>query len=339
MYRSKKIYITLFAACSIYMASAQGFIFRWTGGYAWQPGNNGSVPAPLVDTKMPAVDSFVAMSNSNEAVHTSRIVHNSYGHGLNIGFRLGYQINPYVTVDAGLSYEMSANISSTQLHVLYLPDSTGAIQSTGGYLNTNISTQSKSLTITPAITLSYSKPSYKFYPYLRAGLSLPIFGIIKHYTEINMLGAGPTPVSVSAPYYLGAQTLDTLSMKPQFSIGFTGAIGVVYRVHSFLQFFAEVNTRILNLKAKQANYTAWFVDGQDSLAARGVNRNAISHVPTLPFSNVGFNIGVQLFLNHKIFSNKDKFEENRKHKAKPKPKPESEQQQPNTGTTTPGTGR
>ncbi len=298
---------------------SQGFTFKWSGGYAWQPG--GTISAPLINTQTPALDQLVPMVYSGDTTGGKpKVVHNSYGQGFNIGVRLGYQINPYIGIDIGVSYASSATISCNQLHTLYLPDSTGIVKPTNGYVNANLATQSQSVTLSPAVTLSYAKPKFKFYPYLRIGLSLPVWTQIQHTTSMNLIGFSADSVTRSSPYFIGNQTNDTIKTTTKFSVGVTGAIGVVYRVHSFLQLFAEVNAQFLNLNAKAANYTGLSADGVSILSSRG-NRNTINAVPTLPFSYIGFNIGVQLFLNNKIFTDRDKFEETRKHKAKAKPKP------------------
>jgi len=325
MYCFKKIIALLFIGASFIGAHSQGFTFRLTGGYAWQPGNNGNIPAPLVNTQMPTLDTLVNMAYASDTGGKPKIVHNSYGHGFNVGLKIGYQINPYVSVELGVAYTSSATISANQLYTLYQPDSTGAIKPTTGYINPNFSTQSQSVVLSPSVTLSYAKPKFKFYPYLRAGLALPVFGLITHNTSINLIGISSAGVSGS-PYYLGSQTNTTIETRTAFKPGFSGAIGVVYRVHPFLQLFGEANVQILNLKASKSNYTAWVEDGMDTLKTREISRNTNFHVATLPFSNIGFNVGVQLLLNKKIFTDKDFFEETRlRNKAKRKPKAKTEE--------------
>ena len=83
-----------------------GFTFRWAGGYAWAPTAE-NIPAPLINTLTPAIDQFANLANINAPNSTNQLVHNSFGHGFNLGLRFGYMFNPYIGVDLGVSYAES----------------------------------------------------------------------------------------------------------------------------------------------------------------------------------------------------------------------------------------
>jgi hypothetical protein len=125
-------------------------------------------------------------------------------------------------------------------------------------------------------------------------------------------------------------------------VGFNGAVGVVYRPVNFINFFAEINGQYLNMKGNYTLLTEWTADGNDMLASRGPYREETIYVkslnsqsnnaaynpnynpnqpkqdvsPVFPFSNIGFNIGVQVVLNTKVFKDQDGFDQYRGPKVK-----------------------
>ena len=318
-----------------------GFTFRWAGGYAWAPTAE-NIPAPLINTLTPAIDQFANLANINAPNSTNQLVHNSFGHGFNLGLRFGYMFNPYIGVDLGVSYAESKTISAYQQTILYQPDSAGNATPSGGYLDNTITAKSQSLVLSPSVIFAYSKPKYKFYPYLRAGLALPVYTVITNKLDMVMDGVGATSTSYAAPYFLGDITTATYQTVTQFTVGFNGAVGVVYRPVNFINFFAEINCQYLNMKGNYTLLTEWTADGNDMLASRGPYREETIYVkslnsqsnnaaynpnynpnqpkqdvsPVFPFSNIGFNIGVQVVLNTKVFKDQDGFDQYRGPKVK-----------------------
>ena len=143
-----------------------------------------------------------------------------------------------------------------------------------------------------------------------------------------------------------------------FTVGATGAVGVVWRPVNFINFFAEVNGQYLNMKGKYTLITEWTADGLDYRPAMGayrletdyvkslgansnnINSNAHPNVnnpkqdvsPVFPYSNIGFNVGVQLVLSRKVFKDQDGFDQDRSKKVKPakKKKKKAEEAKPAT---------
>ena len=327
-----------------------GVTFRWAGGYAWAPGGGGNIPAPVINTLYPAIDVLGPLTNISAAGATPQVIHNSYGQGFNIGFRVGYMFNPYVGVDVGVSYAESTTISAYQQTIFYQPDSANNPVATGGYLNNTITTKSLSIVVSPAITFAYSKPKFKIYPYVRAGLSLPVFTQVSHSLSMALDGANATTTSYNGPYFIGDLTTVTMQTNMLFTVGVTGAVGFVWRPINFVNFFAEINGQYLNQKGRYTLVTQWNADGYDLTSYRGAYRMETNYVkslsaqsnnaqynanydinapkqdisPTFPFSNIGFNVGVQLVLNKKVFKDQDGFDQDRGKKVKvvkqPKPK-------------------
>jgi Outer membrane protein beta-barrel domain len=344
MFGLKKLLVVLFALSVVTLRTqAQGFIVQWLGGYAWQPGSTQPMPAQLFNSQAPTVDAWSNLANVNDATNSYKAVNNSYGHGFNINMLVGYMINPYVGFGLGISYQKSAVISATQVRDLYLNnDSLNVPQATGGYISSAITTQSQNLTLSPSLILTYNKPKYKFYPYLRAGLTLPVFTVIEQHVDMTLQGAG---AYYAAPDFLGSVTSTGLETYTNFSMGFNGALGVGYKPYPFLHLFLEINAQYLNMKGDFSQVTEWTADGQDfnyngnyyGINGRGTYRSVFEYVKTLngssnnaaynnnyntnnakqeispnfPFSYIGFNFGVQLILNKKIFKDQDKFEEER----------------------------
>jgi hypothetical protein len=307
---------------------AQGFIVKWSGGYAWS-GNPKSENISCLNTdfKNPGADAFVNMANSSDADGSYKAIHTSYGQGFNFNFRLGYMINPYIGIDLGVSYLKSASISCSQVHYLYI-DSSGVSIPTGGYMNCAISSTAQNISLSPAIVAAFAKPKMKFYPYLRAGLVLPVWTQIQQTIGIDLLGVTALPALSQAPYFLGQRTDATIQTQGKFALGFCASIGAIYRPLPYFGIFIEVNGEYLNLKASSSTITQWTADGYDLLSTRGPYRTQFNYVgslssssnnaqknsnynpnnpkedisPQFPFSNVGFNIGLQLLLNKELFN-------------------------------------
>jgi len=319
-----------------------GFTFRWSGGYAWAPAAE-NIPAPVINTLTPAIDQFGSLANINVPNGTNQVVHNSFGHGFNIGLRFGYMFNPYIGVDLGVSYTESKTISAYQQTNLCQPDTSGNAVATGAYLDNTITAKSQSLVLSPSVILAYSKPKFKFYPYIRAGLALPVYTVITNKLDMVMDGYGATNITYAAPYFLGDLTTATYQTITQFTVGFNGAVGVVYRPVNFINFFAEINGQYLNMKGNYTLLTDWTADGNELAAYKGPYREETIYVkslnsqsnnaaynpnynpnqpkqdisPVFPFSNIGFNLGVQLVLNKKVFKDQDGFDQDRTKKVKP----------------------
>ncbi len=319
-----------------------GFTFRWAIGYAGQPGNSENIPAPVINSLNPWVDAFGPLSNISTAGSTPQIIHNSYGQGLNVGFRFGYMFNAYVGVDLGVSYSQSTTISAYQQTTFYQPDSANNPVATGGYLDNTVTTKSMSIALSPSVTLAYSKPKFKIYPYARVGLTLPVFTQVTHSMTMVLDGVGASNTSYNYPYFIGNLTTVEMQTNMLFTVGFTGAVGVVWRPYNFINFFAELSGQYLNLKGRYTQITEWNADGYDLTTYRGPYRLEYDYVkslnlhsnnaqynpnynanapkqdisPVFPYSNIGFNVGVQLVLNKKVFKDQDGFDQDRSKKVK-----------------------
>jgi len=333
---NKKL-LALLAICTFTVATvnAQYFTLRFAGGYAW-PGFIGTekLVGPKIDSKTAAEDGLITMANVSEKDSTYKQVYGSYGKGMNFTFGFGYMFNPYIGIDLGVSYLKSATISVTQDHQMYLPNETNPADpftATGAYLNCKINTQAYGLSLMPSIVIQGAKPGWKVYPYARLGLSLPVYGGLKHTVTIDMDSAFAASQGLinyvnQSPYFLGKHTDITLTTEGTISLGVNASIGVMYKPLPYLSVFAEVNGQYLNTRAKSSEITQWDADGVSKLDDRGEYRVKFNYVdeltkdsnnptynpnydktkpkddlrPAGPFSNLGINIGITFNLSKSI---------------------------------------
>ena len=313
---------------------AQEFTIRVAGGYAG-PGlqNSEGVMGPDVDPSTPQIDQLVPMANRNDSLKTYKSVNGSYGTGGNVALAIGYMFNKYIGIDIGVGYQHSENIGCTDVRALSSPLT--------GYVTANIISHSYAIALAPSVVVSGEKTGWKVYPYARLGIVLPVAG--KLTDDLTILS--PYDLNVK-PFWLGNRTDVQLVTQATVSLGMTGAIGVAYRPLPFMSVFAELNGQYLIVRAKSTTVTKWTatIDNAngsttvvDDIPARGVYRTVFNYVnslsptsnnaqyngaynanapkqdtrPTVPGSNLGFNVGVTFFLSKKIL-NKD----NSKGKAK-----------------------
>ena len=368
----KRTAFVIIIICIAAMQShGQGFTVQWMGGYGWQPGSTQPIPAQLFNSQMPYVDQWSNLANTNVTTNTNQTIKNSYGHGFNLSFLFGYMFNPYIGVTLGVSYQQSKTISANQVNNLFLVDNDSfpsTPEPTGGYITSTITTKSQNLTLSPAIVATYNKPKFIFYPYLRVGLTLPVYTAIQQQVNMTLDGVGAFN---APPDFLGAITNTELETYTNFAVGFNGALGVGYKPYPFLHLFLEVNAQYLNMKGDFSQMTEWSADGYsfnyNGVGGRGTYRSVFEYVKTLnsnsnnaaynpaynpnnpkqeispnfPFSYIGFNFGVQLTLNKKIFKDMDKFEEERairvlkRAKKKKAAEPAPDNTTPNTPAATP----
>ena len=330
----KLLFVALFAVNAA-LLNAQ-FTLRLAGGYAW-PGFQTSegINGPLIDPANPFVDALGPLANITDTMNgkpaTYKPVKGSYGQGMNFSLGLGYTVNKYFNFELGISYIKSATISCDQTRQLTLADGS-SVQYLPYYLFAHITSNAFGISISPAFTVQAPIKRSKFMPYVRAGISMPVYGGLTDHVTIYQNSS--IAALVKYPYYLGTNTDVTLKTQGAASLGFNGAVGIKYNILPFLCVFVEANGQYLTTRAKSAQITQWDADGVSLLGSaandRSVYRTQFNFVnqlngtsnnaqynpnyltsqpkqdigPTGTFSNLGLNIGLTFNLSKKTLKKK-----------------------------------
>jgi hypothetical protein len=264
---------------------------------------------------------------------------------MNLSLGLGYTVNKYFNFELGISYLKSKTIAADQTRQLTIPDYIGGYTYIPAYLHAHVTSDAFGVSISPAFTVQAPIKNSKFMPYMRVGLSMPVYGALTYKITIDQNSGIPT--LTKAPYFLGKHTDVTLVTQGTVSLGFNGAVGLKYNILPYLSVFAEVNGQYLTTRAKSATITQWDADGVSKLgsdpADRSVYRTKFIFVdqltgnsnnkqynsnpndpaintkpkddimPTGPFSNLGLNIGITFNLGKQTLKKKsEKVEDTKK---------------------------
>ena len=330
----KLLFVALFAV-NAPLLNAQ-FTLRLAGGYAW-PGLQTSegIAGPIIDPANPLVDALGPLANITDTMNgkpaTYKPVKGSYGKGMNFTLGLGYTVNKYFNFELGISYIKSATIACDQTRQLIIADGATVIVEPY-YLFAHITSNAVGVSLSPAFTVQAPIKRSKFMPYVRAGISMPIYGGLTDHVTIYQNSGIATLVKY--PYYLGTNTDVTLKTQGAPSLGINGAVGVKYNVLPYLCVFIEANGQYLTTRAKSSQITQWDADGV-SLLGNGPNDRTVYRTqfvyvsqltsssnnaqynphyqtsqpkedigPTGAFSNLGINIGLTFNLSKKTLKKK-----------------------------------
>ena len=322
--KKNTLLLTALLSITLLTTHAQEVTVRLSGGYAG-PGllNTENVLGPKVEPATATVDNLVNMANINDSTKTNKPVHGSYGTGGNVTLAVGYMFNNYIGLELGVSYAHSSNISCSETRVV-----PGLFPA--AYIYGNITSNSYALAILPSLIITGAKTGWKVYPYGRFGIVLPVAGKLTDNLTIN----SPLPLT-NSPTFLGNHTDVQLVTEATLSLGFGGAVGVAYRPLPFMSIHAEINGQYMNVRGKSSTVTKWNMVGVSALptaahpegtsATRSIYRTQFTYVdqltptsnnaqynnnydpkkpkedlrPTVPGSNLGFNIGVTFYLSKK----------------------------------------
>lgn len=253
----QKIIFTLLCIFTLQVLYAQAFYVKLGGGYSWpgliksttikgfQPGNNPEPTAATIVDMMNIIDT----GTSKRSYYPIR---DSYGRGFNLSVSAGYMFNKWIGAELNFVFLQSARIRSSQLSSSSLLLGNGATTLTKTY--------ARGLSIIPAIHLQLPIDKWKVYPYSRLGLSIPVAGIIKHEIEID----APNPNTLLFPGAASLSSKVAVRTTAKFSIGFVGAIGIVYPIKKNIQIWCEVNAQMLDVRAKHSKVTEYEIRKTDA---------------------------------------------------------------------------
>jgi len=281
----KKTFVILLAFLWVSAAGhAQGFFFRAGLGYA----------LPMAGQSIDGSGTPISGSRTTSTYQQPFKVDNaSFAAGMQGAIGFGYMFSP----NAGVQLDVHVGLQAKKYT---FKDNNVLIDFGQGAIPRNITTIQQAdmpVMIAPQLVLKTNGP--KINVYSRFGMVVPLMTDVLQdsYVE-NAPGTG------SKTTYLFSSRL-----KSRFSLGFTAAAGAQYRVNSRLNIFAEVSILSLSTYLKQSNLEGFAINGQP-LSVSNVSPQTITYTKngvldtngttqasySLPFSNVGFNVGVSVSL-------------------------------------------
>lgn len=250
----KRIFtMVLLLGGAIHSLQAQYGYFRMSSGYSWNAfQKTGQVmtfkPGQGAAGLDPSNSMIVPMINQNTSDTSKWAISNvnsGYAKGATINMFGGYMINPYFGVELGLTYLFGSTISSTIIE----NDPTLGIGATS---TTN--TRTNGLSLMPGFYVRAAKPEAKLAPYMRLGLSVPVFGATYHELAIDAPRAELIPGLGS---YNAIKTQINVKTESDFSIGANGGVGISYRPIPLVTIGIEMNGQMLFVKSKKSTLTKY----------------------------------------------------------------------------------
>jgi hypothetical protein len=176
---------------------------------------------------------------------SEKVLTGSYGAGGRGGLSFGWNINRYIAVEGTFNYYRSKkNLMTREITTMAGNNQTlGKIES-HGYVD--------AIDFAPGVVIS---PGFeKVNPYVRVGMVIPLWGNLKIETDASRSGTA----------VVGGQTLLTQTaihrnetVKPNVTIGFQGAMGILFPVAKKLDIFIEAEYRNIPVRSKKKEVTAY----------------------------------------------------------------------------------
>ena len=176
---------------------------------------------------------------------SEKVLTGSYGAGGRGGLSFGWNINRYIAVEGTFNYYRSKkNLMTREITTMAGSNQTvGKIES-HGYV--------EAIDFAPGVVIS---PGFqKVNPYVRFGMVVPLWGNLKIETDASKSGTAT----------VGGQTVLTQTaihrnetVKPNVTVGFQGAMGVVFPVAKKLDIFVEAEYRNIPVRSKKKEVTAY----------------------------------------------------------------------------------
>jgi hypothetical protein len=270
--------------CMVFMVAhsskGQNFYVKFSGGYGL-----GSSP-----------DAF-GMNNSSQTgnLETNTKVNLTLGTGVNVAGTLGYSFNENIGTELGVSYFMGSSSSFKSSY-------------SGSFSSESYSAElsGKMLMVVPSLVLSHTFNRIK--PYAKFGLIVGLGSatIKNDYEEVDISNNDKDYGST------------TTKLSGGLALGLNSAIGISYEINDRISLFGELQNVNLNYSPKQGEVTKSSLNGVDNLStlkpreikteftdsytidrSQNPDENAPSKEisPNLPFSNIGFNLGITINLN------------------------------------------
>jgi len=187
-----------------------------------------------VGVNMPAANTVVAKKTT---ATDQEVVKGSFGKGISPVLGIGYMFNPNVGVEVAASYLLGGKYESTS-----------TLQGT----TTTTDMKANGITVLPAVVLKTGDNDKKIRLYSRAGLMV---NLGPKFTQ-NMKSVSGTITSEQTTEY-----------KSNLSLGYTGALGVSFRLNKMIGIWVEAVGNSTSSWLKSGEITASSVNGVDNLSA------------------------------------------------------------------------
>ena len=285
----KTVFVVALVVASV-VGYAQEFYVRAGLGYAFPQAGQTVYNTPIPYYEFASAYNGSRTYNAN-GTQTYNIKPSSFSSGLQTVLGLGYMFTPNI----GIQLDAAIGISNTKYT---FSDENIPLMTSSGIVAYNITTVQQAKTpifLMPSLVLQTN--GEKLNAYTRFGIALPL------NTKITQ------DQIASNALYTGALTVDdfTWQIKNSFSLGFTAAAGVKYKINDKVSIWGEVSLLSMSINTKEQNLTNWTENGQtvalsNYTAAQHikfsktatVDTSTYSQFPTYAqsFSNVGINVGV-----------------------------------------------
>ncbi|UII25004.1 outer membrane beta-barrel protein [Fulvivirga maritima] len=208
----------------------QGFYLRAGGGYSIKASSsqyNNSDPNEITGIE-PSTRINVTQDGT-----TVESLKGTLGEGYKLGAVAGYMFNEYVGAELGVYYfhgseQTIGETTTPQSHSI-----------ANAYI--------RGVDVAPAFVVT---PGFEgINPYARVGLLIPVAGDLTIETSVDRMNAGPNGET--------AMTRAESEVQPQFSVGYHGAIGVLFPVNSGFDIFTEIEFKSVSLKSDEAEIKSY----------------------------------------------------------------------------------
>jgi len=189
------------------------------------------------------------LTGAQTSVISNKILTGSYGQGFRTGVSVGMNLNKYVGLELGFHfYQSNKNLMTHQVEY-----EDGAPAGTPPLLSVESKGYVEAVDVAPAIVIS---PGHYqgFNPYVRFGLVIPVYGRLKIHTDGNAVGE----TSLGGVTYVTETAFQRQeSVKPSFTLGFQGALGVSHPLCKHLDLLIEAEYRNVPVESKSKEVTAY----------------------------------------------------------------------------------
>lgn len=225
-------------------ADAQGFYLRVGGGYSFESAKTEFSDAdPNGLTGITQSTDITVSADGSTATVTS--LKGSLGAGVKFNATPGYMFNRFIGAELGINYFCGDETLIGRLHTPTTHSEEIA------YI--------RGLDVAPAILLT---PGFEtINPYVRLGLLIPVAGDLTIETSVDRPNGGGAGTDIAVR--------GEAEVTPKFSLGYTGAIGIIVPVTDRFSIFGEAEFKSLSIKSDEAEITSYTTtattDGQTVL--------------------------------------------------------------------------